>query len=65
VALTVTPGNTALLVSLTLPLIDPVVLAPPPCANAVDAIKHAARTATTSCNPRRLMKRPPVKTRHH
>src|SRR5262245_30623954 len=63
VAFTVTPGNTALLVSVTLPLIDPVVLAPPPCAKAVDAVitaRHAARPATTICNPRRLMKRPPL-----
>jgi len=55
VTVTVTPGSTALLLSNTLPLIDPVVLAPPPCANAVVAIRHAARTAITKVNPRRLM----------
>src|SRR5256885_2565164 len=53
---TVTPGRTAALVSATLPLIEPVVLAPPPCANAcVDASRHAASTATTRWNPRRFM----------
>src|SRR5580704_3593957 len=55
VAVTVTPGSTPPLASLTLPLIEPVVLAPPPCANADDAIRHAAITATISWNPRRLM----------
>ena len=48
VALTVTPGSTPPLLSVTLPLIDPVVLAPPPCANAGDAIRHTASAATTS-----------------
>src|SRR5262245_5308252 len=45
VAFTVTPGSTALLVSATLPLIDPVVLAPPPwaCATAGDSVASAAR----------------------
>src|SRR5438876_11746691 len=53
---TVTPGRTAWLASATLPLIDPVVLAPPPCANAcVEASRHAASTATTKWNPRRFM----------
>src|SRR5437762_6056056 len=55
-AVTVTPGSTAALVSATLPLIEPVVLAPPPCANArVDANRQAASTATTRTNPRRFM----------
>src|SRR5207244_5230839 len=55
-AVTVTPGSTAALVSATLPLIEPVVLAPPPCANAcVDASRQAASTATTKTNPRRFM----------
>src|SRR5437762_7285318 len=53
---TVTPGRTAWLASVTLPLIDPVVLAPPPCANAcVEASRHPASTATTIWNPRRFM----------
>src|SRR5436190_10631396 len=56
VALTVTPGSTPPLLSATLPLIDPVVLAPPPCANAcVEASRQAASTATTKWNPRRFM----------
>src|SRR5215831_17078015 len=55
-AVTVTPGSTAWLASTTFPLIDPVVLAPPPCANAcVDASRHAASTAPTKTNPRRFM----------
>src|SRR5436309_1963681 len=55
-AVTVTPGSTAALVSATLPLIEPVVLAPPPCANAcVDASRQAASIATTRTNPRRFM----------
>src|SRR6516162_3056697 len=59
VTLTVTPGSTALLVSATLPLIDPVVLAPPPCANAVDASRHPASTAKTRWNPRHFIELPP------
>ena len=56
VALTVTPGSTPPLLSATLPLIDPVVLAPPPCANAcVDMSRQVASIATTKCNPRRFM----------
>jgi hypothetical protein len=46
---TVTPGKTALLESATLPLMDPVVLAPPPCANArVDIIKTPHAMMTTN-----------------
>src|SRR5262249_6247004 len=53
---TVTPGSTAPLESATLPLIVPVELAPPPCANAcADANRHAASTATKMESPRRLM----------
>ena len=56
VALTVTPGSTPPLLSETLPLIEPVVLAPPPCANAcVEASRQTASTATTKRNPRRFM----------
>src|ERR1051325_7524476 len=56
VALTVTPGRTPPLLSATLPLIEPVVDAPPPCANAcVEASRHTASTATTRWNPRRFM----------
>src|SRR5471030_231266 len=56
VALTVTPGSTPPLLSATLPLIEPVVDAPPPCANAcVEANRHTASTATTKWNPRRFM----------
>jgi len=47
-ALTLTPGSTAPLESAILPLILPVVLAPPPCASAADAAsRHAKSTATT------------------
>ena len=53
VALTVTPGRTAPLESDTLPVIVPVELAPPPCANAwVDASRQTASIATTKRNPR-------------
>src|SRR4029077_19526739 len=56
VALTVTPGRTPPLLSATLPLIEPVVDAPPPCANAcVEASRQPASTATTNWNPRRFM----------
>jgi hypothetical protein len=56
VALTVTPGSTALLVSVTLPVIVPVELAPPPCANAgAVASRHAASTANRTGNLRPLM----------
>jgi len=44
VTVTVTPGRTPPLLSATLPLIEPVVDAPPPCANAcVDASRQTAR----------------------
>src|SRR5260221_6676815 len=53
VALTVTPGRTPPLLSATLPLMEPVVLAPPPCANAcVEASRQTANTATTKWNRR-------------
>src|SRR5476649_2870050 len=52
VAVTVTPGSTPPLLSATLPLIEPVELAPPPWANAVDVNKQTAITATNSWNPR-------------
>src|SRR5476649_1634905 len=53
VALTVTPGRTPPLLSATLPLIEPVVLAPPPCANAcVEASKQTASAATTKYSRR-------------
>src|SRR5437867_8368667 len=55
VAVTVTPGSTAWLASVTLPLMVPVELAPPPRANADVASRQAASTATTNWNPRRLM----------
>src|SRR3954469_16307849 len=60
VAFTVTPGSTALLVSLTRPLIDPVVLAPPPCAKAAAGAITATHTiaATTNANPR-FIRTPP------
>src|SRR5262245_45173403 len=41
---------------MTLPLMEPVVLAPPPCANAsVDASSNAGSTATSKWNLRRFM----------
>src|SRR5262245_14725208 len=59
VALTVTPGSTPPLLSATLPLIEPVVLAPPPCANACVAASRHAASATTRWNPRTFMNAPP------
>src|SRR5262245_39895843 len=61
VADTVTPGNTPPLLSATLPLMEPVLLAPPPWANAwVDASRHAA-SATTRWNPRTFIESPSSK----
>src|SRR5581483_1339317 len=49
-AVTVTPGRTAPLLSTTLPLMEPVVLAPPPCANAfgADTRQPAAHNASNT-----------------
>src|SRR5260370_39913737 len=56
VAVTVAPGRTAPLESTILPLIDPVVLAPPPCAKACGAPTiRIASIATAMWKLRRLM----------
>ena len=52
VAMTVTPGSTPPCASFTSPLMLPVELAPPPCANAVDAsVTMAARAQTMFLQP--------------
>ena len=46
------------LLSATLPLMEPVVLAPPPCANAWVDASRATSTAATRWNHRRFMNSP-------
>src|SRR5438552_1554372 len=52
VAFTVTPGSTALLVSVTRPLIEPVVLAPPPCAKAAAGARVGTAVPAPATRPR-------------
>ena len=59
VAVTVTPGSTAPLLSATLPLIVPVLLAPPPCANAVRREQAGSQHRDDQMEPSTSHERPP------
>ena len=59
VAVTVTPGSTPLCESLTSPLMLPVELAPPPCANAGAVPIHNTAAITQTILLKRLMDLPP------